>query len=173
MKKLLLVVILTVFGLGVSAVYASSATVKNDESSSYLFVMHAKKAEIRKNKDGSYSLTMKLADVGRIIEFSDRPHRIIKYISVNDLAEIWGEGENSFRIDPPNAVLSAIDLKPQIVILKSIKVSQGAVSYLLDSDSPITIRDLDHGVNIVIDGSVLCGILSGIESGVQHGGSVG
>jgi hypothetical protein len=41
--------------------------------------------------------------------FSDRPKRIVGNMSTADFVELWGEGENSFESDPPNAVLSFIE----------------------------------------------------------------
>ena len=38
--------------------------------------------------------------------FSDRPQRIVGHLSTQDFVETWGEGEDSFAEDPPNAVLS-------------------------------------------------------------------
>jgi len=38
--------------------------------------------------------------------FSDRPQRIVGHLSTEEFVESWGEGEDSFAEDPPNAVLS-------------------------------------------------------------------
>ena len=38
--------------------------------------------------------------------FSDRPQRIVGHLSTEEFVETWGEGEDSFAEDPPNAVLS-------------------------------------------------------------------
>ena len=46
-------------------------------------------------------------NVGNIIEFSDRPYRIVNMMKAGQLQDVWGEGKNSFKDDPPNAVLSA------------------------------------------------------------------
>jgi hypothetical protein len=40
--------------------------------------------------------------------FSDRPQRIVGHLSTQEFVETWGEGEDSFAEDPPNAVLSFI-----------------------------------------------------------------
>ena len=37
--------------------------------------------------------------------FSDRPQRIVGHLSTEEFVESWGEGEDSFAADPPNAVL--------------------------------------------------------------------
>lgn len=38
--------------------------------------------------------------------FSDRPERIVGHLSSAQFVEGWGDGDNSFVEDPPNAVLS-------------------------------------------------------------------
>ena len=38
--------------------------------------------------------------------FSDRPQREVGHLSSHHFVELWGEGENNFVDDPPNAVLS-------------------------------------------------------------------
>jgi hypothetical protein len=40
--------------------------------------------------------------------FSDRPQRIVGHLSTQEFVETWGEGDDSFASDPPNAVLSFI-----------------------------------------------------------------
>lgn len=38
--------------------------------------------------------------------FTDRPERIVGHVATGDFVSIWGEGQNNFAEDPPNAVLS-------------------------------------------------------------------
>ena len=38
--------------------------------------------------------------------FSDRPERIVGHLTSAQFVEGWGDGDNSFLDDPPNAVLS-------------------------------------------------------------------
>ena len=42
--------------------------------------------------------------------FSDRPERIVGHLTSGQFIEGWGRGENSFLDDPPNAVLSFLDV---------------------------------------------------------------
>ena len=42
--------------------------------------------------------------------FSDRPKREVGHISTQKFVGLWDEGENSFKVDPPNAVLSFLEL---------------------------------------------------------------
>jgi len=52
--------------------------------------------------------------------FSDRPERIVGHLSTAQFVDGWGHGENSFLVDPPNAVLSflpASDESPEDVVV--------------------------------------------------------
>ena len=82
-----------------------------------LFVQSAKKVAF---KDG----VLTLQDVSpATIFFSDRPQRIVGHVGNDTFLKKWSEGENSFKTDPPNAVLSVFNGKerPQgaVVVLKN------------------------------------------------------
>jgi hypothetical protein len=52
--------------------------------------------------------------------FSDRPERIVGHLTAAHFVDGWGDGENSFLEDPPNAVLSFLeagDEMPEDVVL--------------------------------------------------------
>ena len=40
--------------------------------------------------------------------FADRPERVVGHISAGEFVAQWGEGNNNFAEDPPNAVLSFV-----------------------------------------------------------------
>jgi len=40
------------------------------------------------------------------IYFSDRPERIVGHITTHRFLQWWSEGDDSFAVDPPNAVLA-------------------------------------------------------------------
>ncbi len=42
------------------------------------------------------------------IYFSDRPQRVVGHLETSEFVGFWGEGEDSFAEDPPNAVLAFI-----------------------------------------------------------------
>jgi hypothetical protein len=46
--------------------------------------------------------------------FSDRPERIVGHLTAKQFVESWGHGENSFLVDPPNAVLSFLAADSEI-----------------------------------------------------------
>jgi hypothetical protein len=41
--------------------------------------------------------------------FADRPERVVGHVSSRKFIGEWGEGENSFAADPPNAVISFME----------------------------------------------------------------
>jgi hypothetical protein len=59
-------------------------------------------------KDG----VLTLQDVSPVtVFFSDRPQRIVGHVRNDLFLKKWPEGSNSFKSDPPNAVLSVFDDK--------------------------------------------------------------
>ena len=122
----------------------ASATVLDEykKPPSFLFVVQAKEAVLKPVDDDlhRYTLSMKLTDenVGKIIAFTDRPYRIVKMISTKQLLDLWGEGKNSFKADPPNAVLSANGFDARIVILESMIINNEQLTYTLVQTDPST-----------------------------------
>ncbi|SRR6266516_3152730 len=52
--------------------------------------------------------------------FSDRPQRVVGHLTTRKFVDQWGEGEDSFADDPPNAVLSFLedgDMAPEEVTM--------------------------------------------------------
>lgn len=41
--------------------------------------------------------------------FCDRPQREVGHMSSHQFVDVWGDGDNSFAVNPPNAVLSFAD----------------------------------------------------------------
>ncbi len=111
--------------------------VATKKSPSFLFVVSAKKGEIKRGKDGKHLLIIQNADMDKVIMFSDRPYRYVKEISGAELLTIWPEGKDSFKKDPPNAVLSGANMKPVIVILSSFTVAKDQLTFELIGDSDI------------------------------------
>ena len=66
--------------------------------------------------------------------FADRPQREMGHMSTRSFVEFWGEGENSFAGDPPNAVLSFAepgDRPPEdvVVVLQEPRLDGDQLSY--------------------------------------------
>jgi hypothetical protein len=84
--------------------------------------------------------------------FSDRPQRVVGHMKTTDFVDLWGEGENSFEEDPPNAVLAFLepgDEAPEdaVVVIRHPRLSDGHLSYsvevlegvLPDKSGPVTL----------------------------------
>jgi hypothetical protein len=70
--------------------------------------------------------------------FSDRPQRVVGHMTTADFVELWGEGANSFKEDPPNAVLAFVqpgDEVPEdaVVVIRDPRLSDGELSYTIES----------------------------------------
>jgi len=66
----------------------------------FLFVQHAESVTL---KDG----LLTLEGIGEdVLYFSDRPHRIVGRSPLEWFVGAWEEGEDSFEVNPPNAVLT-------------------------------------------------------------------
>jgi hypothetical protein len=76
--------------------------------------------------------------------FADRPQREVGHMSSRQFVELWGEGDNSFEENPPNAVLSFAeqgDRPPEdaVVVIQDPSLDGDVLSYnieLLDGTVP-------------------------------------
>ena len=85
------------------SVYAQE-NITDVEEPKFFAIQHAQSGSISEINETTYSL--ELNDVSdKTILFSDRPDRIITSVSTFDFIGNWNLGENSFAIEPPNAVL--------------------------------------------------------------------
>ena len=85
--------------------FAATQTTTQAKSPEFLFVQTAKHVAY---KDG----ILTLQDVSPVtVFFSDRPKRIVGNVRNDLFLQKWTEGSNSFKSDPPNAVLSIFNDK--------------------------------------------------------------
>ena len=76
--------------------------------------------------------------------FADRPKRDVGHMSSEHFVNVWGEGENSFADDPPNAVVSYLDPRHEfpedtVVVLRAPRFEGGDLTYsveILDGTLP-------------------------------------
>jgi len=77
-----------------------------------------------------------------IILFSDRPDRVTGHIPSEEFFDSWGEGDDSFADDPPNAVLSIFtedEIHDVVVVLSDPALDADQMSYsvdILDGEMP-------------------------------------
>ena len=74
--------------------------------------------------------------------FSDRPDRVTGHVPSEEFLDSWGEGEDSFADDPPNAVLSIFsddEVHDVVVVLRDPALAGDQMSYsvdILDGEMP-------------------------------------
>ncbi len=74
--------------------------------------------------------------------FSDRPDRVTGHIPSGEFIDSWGQGEDSFASNPPNAVLSVFQpehVQDVVVVLTSPEYDGQNLSYgvdILDGEMP-------------------------------------
>jgi len=99
-RELILGLTMTSLALAARSVPAAE---KAEAKPEFLFVQSA---EGIRYTDG----VLTLARVSPItVVFSDRPERLAGHMATDAFVPFWGEGENSFESDPPNANLSILD----------------------------------------------------------------
>ena len=69
--------------------------------------------------------------------FSDRPERAVGHMTTADFVDLWGEGDNSFATDPPNAVLAFVEggadaPADAVIVINEPKLQDGQLSYSID-----------------------------------------
>jgi len=69
--------------------------------------------------------------------FSDRPQRVVGHLTTQKFVEEWGLGENSFAVDPPNAVISFVEVGDEtpedaIVVLKDPQIAGDSLTYTVE-----------------------------------------
>ena len=85
----------------------------------FFAIQHAQSGSITEINETAYSL--ELNDVSdKTILFSDRPNRIVSFVSTSGYISNWTSGTNNFEVDHPNAVV-VVDLmegKQDITIIE-------------------------------------------------------
>lgn len=73
----------------------------------------------RLTTDGEKTITLDGLSPSTIY-FADRPKREVGHMTTSQFVDLWGEGDNSFALDPPNAVLpfaEPSDRRPEEVVV--------------------------------------------------------
>lgn len=99
-------------------------------------------------------LMLEHAKIENVLVFTDRPNRIVKIIPAEQFKNIWGEGKNSFKKDPPNAVAVFVQEKISMTLM-SVSVDNDKTSFIVTSDDdmrPVMMGDC----SVFIDGCSLC-----------------
>jgi len=107
--------------------FAAAQTKAPAKAPEFLFVQTAKNVAY---KDG----VLTLQDVSPVtVFFSDRPQRIVGNVRNDLFFQKWTEGSNSFKSDPPNAVLSVFNDKAPpmsaVVVLNNPRLEGKNLAY--------------------------------------------
>ena len=123
------------------------------EMVAYLFVQNAQAVVLL---DGALTLQGISPDT---LYFSDRPQRIVGRVTTQAFVEHWATGTDSFKADPPNAVLSVLHRPtPQdiVVVLKQPRLDGANLAYEVEVlDGPKTVRGEQVAVFIDLIGRPL------------------
>ena len=92
-----------------------------------------------------------------IFAFTDRPNREHKYISGDEFASYWNDydDENSFKLDPPNAVLTWVDtdgVSEVEVVLTDANFDGANMIYTIENTT-ITANQSFEDVSLFVDGN--------------------
>ena len=83
-----------------------------DHVPKFFAIQHAQSGLISEINETDY--TLELNDVSyKTILFSDRHDRIVTFTSTTDFIGNWSVGEDSFVVDPPNAILVVDEMEKQ------------------------------------------------------------
>jgi hypothetical protein len=82
----------------------------NTTAVEFLSIQNARSGSISQINETAYTLELNNVANG-IIQFSDRPERIVESISTTDFIGSWTAGPNSFESDVPNDALIVEDTK--------------------------------------------------------------
>ncbi|MGD1837225.1 MAG: hypothetical protein ACPKPY_04110 [Nitrososphaeraceae archaeon] len=109
MKYFLLLAIVPVLMMAVGSAYTQENMTDSD-APKFFAIQHAPSGTISEINETAYSL--ELNDVSeKTILFSDRPDRIVTSESTSEFIGNWSSGEDSFGVDPPNAILIIDELE--------------------------------------------------------------
>lgn len=132
---------------------STSATATSTTTPSFMYVVYAHKGALKHKKGDHYVLMLDRSDLDQVIQFSDRPERIVNYITGKEMQNLWRPGyDNNFLTDPPNAVLNIQGHRPKIVELLRQKANGQQMIFTLSSDKTLQLGHL-RGVALTIDSS--------------------
>jgi hypothetical protein len=71
------------------------------------------------------------------VYFADRPRREVGHMPSHKFVELWESGANTFAVDPPNAVLSFLDVEGEspadaVVVLRKPRLEDTTLTYSVD-----------------------------------------
>lgn len=105
--------------------------IDDSKNTSYLFVVSGMSGSL----DGD---TLTLNGVPNVIYFSDRPVRKAGHMTLISFVEMWKNGSDSFKANPPNATLSVLtEDGDENIVVKLVSVDQSSGSIKM----PVVVLD--------------------------------
>ncbi len=130
----------------------SSAFAEEAKPAEWLFVQTAPTAEMTSDT------TLVMPVTREIFAFTDRPNRQHNYMTAHAFVSLWDKGEgNTFKADPPNAVLTWIEgdkaHEAEVVITDASVLAHGkAISFEVKLEAGEAPSGKMQGVSLFIDG---------------------
>ncbi len=120
--------LITTFNILLLAALSSSFAFAEDKpAEEWLFVHTAEEAQVINNT------TIVLPVKRDIFAFTDRPYRKHAYMTGEQFASLWAKaGNNGFKTDPPNAVLTWVDeddVKEAEVVITGASIDGNSIIY--------------------------------------------
>ena len=105
-----------------------------------------------------------------IFGFTDRPNRKSKYISGDEFASYWNDYDdvNSFKLDPPNAVLTYVDgdeIKELEVVIIDATFDGSNITYTINNTS-LTNNETFDDASLFVDGNGSTGYVYLASNGI-------
>jgi hypothetical protein len=140
----------------IGTAYSQDDSADSGESK-FLSIQHAQSGSISEINATAYSL--QLNDVSdKTILFADRPNRIVTLISTDNFIGNWSAGDDSFLLDPPNAVLVVDEKEGQDTTIVELfnpiyKIDERTLKYdaIPDNTTSIDLPDKFGQSTLVID----------------------
>ena len=132
----------------VLSLMASTFTFAEDKpAEEWLFVHTADEAQVTNNT------TIVMPVTRDIFAFTDRPYRKHDYMTGEQFVSLWADsGSNSFKTDPPNAVLTWVegeDVKEAEVVITGASIDGNSITYTTNSH-PNTVGTI-KSVSVFVD----------------------
>jgi hypothetical protein len=132
---------------------ASACSFTEDKpAEEWLFVHTAEEAQVIN------TTTIVMPVTRDVFAFTDRPYRKHGYMTGEQFASLWAEaGSDSFKADPPNAVLTWVDgedVKEAELVITGASFDGDSITYTRKHPATVQFSNL-KGVSLFVDGNVI------------------
>jgi hypothetical protein len=138
-----------------SLMFSTFTFAEDKPAEEWLFVHTADEAQVTNNT------TIVMPVTRDIFAFTDRPYRKHAYMTGEQFASLWADsGSNSFKTDPPNAVLTWVDgedVKEAEVVITGASIDGNSITYTRKYSATIPDGTV-KSVSLFVDGTRWCGV---------------